>query len=509
MRETRALYLPCAFLAFSKVVMMDLENASGGPAACVSRMGRNRLALAVAAAVMGMLAGASGAHAQFSGVPDNNGFLNNTQFFDWQNTTSTGNPNYIPAPFLGNDAASIAEADAYFAVAVAAGRPLAVKVTAPLSNPAAVALLDKYPINFVFGDIEQSGHNNASGPSAGLDDQYLQLVTQVKGSAKSSGALVSGFPYAPINTDQTSPQPTHGPNAGNFSRSGLGVASEALYPGDASFKVPSQLGGTSTAPNIRSNLFTLPLTRFSNSSVNIAPGMAHIPYISRFNNFNNPAFANAGQTPGGVNQFNTIDLGPAQHQLLSRDDFAALVLHYRMRGATSFHLLDPGVQGYTVAQMEADAQSGWLLPAVQTYFADPTAKPLTLSTTINTDGSAKTLENAGVVYSGLMTGIVNGIVSPDAAIALLISNLDDVNHSVSFPGGIAMGTIPGSYDILAHSHELLQFTRSGSMWQLNSNTAVFNDPTLASSDGVGVPEPASIGLLGIVCFGVLLRHRRS
>lgn len=493
---------------------MKFENASARGVGRV--LGRNRLALAVAATIAGMLAGASGANAQFT-APNNNGFLNNNQFFDWQEPT--GNSNFIQAPFLDDSPGSIAAVKAYFnsvgGTPTNPAKPLAVKIMGPINASTASQIFGAYKVSFVFGDYESSGFNNAAGTPAGyaaIDAQYANLVNQVTGggTTPSKSALISGFALAPMALDKTSANSANAPTATNFNNSKMNVAAEVLYPGDASFRTPSQLGGPSNgaAPNIRSNLFTLPISRLSNVSNNIAPGMAHVPYISRFNDFNNPAFATGGQTAGGVNQFNA-NSGVGAHQLLSRDDFAALVLHYRMRGATSFHLLDPGVQGYTVAQMESDALTGWNNSSVASYFADSTAKPLTLSTTIFTDGVAKTLENAGVVYSGVVTGIVNNVVNPNAAIAMLISNLDDVAHNVTFPGSVASGTIAGSYNVLAHSHSLLQFTRVGSMWQLASNTPIFNDGTLASSDGVGVPEPASVGLLGLAGFGILIRRRRK
>ena len=106
------------------------------------------------------------------------------------------------------------------------------------------------------------------------------------------------------------------------------MTSEVLYGGDASFKTPSQLGGTSNAPNIRSNLFILPLTRFSEVQTNTGGVIPNIPYVSRFNDANNPAFATGG-TVNGIPQFvtNNPSNTTTYNQLLSRDDFQALMLH--------------------------------------------------------------------------------------------------------------------------------------------------------------------------------------
>src|SRR6202035_4311334 len=245
------------------------------------------------------------AQAQFTGIGNNNGFLNNNQFFDWQdysNTQGTGNANFIPAPILNDSPATIAAVQAYFN-SVDGGnpsnpaKPLAVKIEGPITNATAAAIFNNYKVSFVFGDYEASGQNNSPGAPtsyAVTDSAYATLVNQVQTSAHSGSALISGFPFAPMATDKTSPNPANNPTAADFNASKVNTAAELLYPGDASFKTPSQLGGTSNAPNIRSNLFTLPLTRLSNVSNNIAPGMAHVPYISRFNDTNNPAFATGG-----------------------------------------------------------------------------------------------------------------------------------------------------------------------------------------------------------------------
>ena len=141
----------------------------------------------------------------------------------------------------------------------------------------------------------------------------------------------------------------------------------------ASKHLRSQLGGTSAAPNIRSNLFTLPLMRFSEVQTNLSSSSVHMPYIARFNDATNPAFGTGG-TVNGIPQFNA-NSGVGANQLMSRNDFSALVLQYRMRGATNYQLLDSGVVGYTTAQMETDAASGVVAAAGADLFqrSDPPA----------------------------------------------------------------------------------------------------------------------------------------
>src|SRR5205085_11678023 len=80
----------------------------------------------------------------------------------------------------------------------------------------------------------------------------------------------------------------------DFRASGLNMANEQLYPGDSSFRNP--IAGNSTAPNIRSALFTLPIQRDSIVSQNIGAGQLHTPYIARFNNYTNPFFQNTVTT---------------------------------------------------------------------------------------------------------------------------------------------------------------------------------------------------------------------
>ena len=144
-------------------------------------------------------------------------------------------------------------------------------------------------------------------------------------------------------------------------------------------------------------------------------------------------------------------------------------------------------------------------------FASSTQRPLTQATTINVDGNQVNMEQAGVVYSGITTGITNNSPPPTGPqLAILISNLDDNSHTVAF-GTIALGTLStSSFLMSAHSHELLQFTRNGSVWDLQSTTTMFSDGTaMTTGEGIGVPEPASVGLLGMLGFAMLVRRRRK
>src|SRR3954447_16544677 len=92
-------------------------------------------------------------------------------------------PRYAPSAFLGNDAASIANTDATLAAAQAQGKPLAVKVVQPLTNAAALAIFNKYAVQFVFCDYEDAAR---VGRTRAIADQVLH-------STKSKNAYVGNF----------------------------------------------------------------------------------------------------------------------------------------------------------------------------------------------------------------------------------------------------------------------------------------------------------------------------
>ena len=87
----------------------------------------------------------------------------------------------------------------------------------------------------------------------------------------------------------------------------------------------------------------------------------------------------------------------------------------------------------------------------------------------------------------------NVLVEPDAA----------GNRQIAHYGG-DNGT-SDDFVINAGSHRLLAFTLSGGQWQLNSSSVSFTDD---NRNGVGIPEPTTLGLLGVGAAGLLIRRRR-
>src|SRR5262249_20767461 len=134
----------------------------------------------------------------------------------------------------------------------------------------------------------------------------------------------------------------------DYDQAGLNMESEEAYPGSPSFKNPAN--GNSSAPNIRSALFTLPSWRIGRDSDALIKAclitQRNVPWIANFNNWGNACLNDAPGT-GGYAYYWTNPTGVPGNsgigQMLSSRDFATLVAHYRLRGANSFNLFDSGV----------------------------------------------------------------------------------------------------------------------------------------------------------------------
>jgi len=412
--------------------------------------------------------------------------------YDWRavSPATTPVPGYVPAPFVTTGTGASALPTLTSSQAAFPGK-VAVKIvgTTPLS-PADLTTVFGTPgitVNYAFLDFEgATGQATATAQAAAIH-------------AISPGTITGNFRMFP-GTGDTSGIGA-GPSVADYLASGHHMANEDLYPGSPFYKNPAAVGGTSSSPNIRSSLFTLPINRASYVTANLPTGDKHIPYVNRFNNTGNPALQNG--VTGGLPSFTTAD------QMLSRGDFSALVAHYRLRGADGYHLLDGGVVNYSQTDFENDAKAGWSgLPAIANIFAASDHRIATLDTASRVDGNIKNNEASGVVYSGVYSlSQANGL----GKLALLVSNMDEISHTLDIQQKIGgKNILPGSIPTIgAGKHLLLDFTGSGTQWTLQNpgGSAVFTD-TAGRSD-VGVPEPVAMGGVGIFAMSMLFRRRRA
>jgi len=419
----------------------------------------------------------------------------NDLLYDWQavNAASTPVASFTPAPFVTNASAATVAGQLPTFQASYPGK-VAVKITEPLT-PANIALLFNNPnftINNAFYDIE--------GPGA-IPSAQSQAVA-IHAIPNSAGTRVGNFNLYPGSGDSTGP--AAGPSYFDYTGTpgGVNMANEGLYPGAPGFKNPSGVGGTSSSPNVRSTLFTLPILRASYVSAQLPSTSIHLPFVNRFNNWGNNALDTDGNPANGY-AFVQNAANPSQGQLLSRGDFSAMVAHLRARGINGLHLLDGGVVGYTQAHFESDAQAGFKLPAFDAIFNGGGAKLATLDTVGKVDGVVKNTETSGVIFSGVYSLTQAGGAGK---LALLVSNLDDASHTLSIDQKVGGKTIPGSISILAGQHKLLDFTGAGTQWSLQNpgGTLVFTDD---NRNGVGVPEPVTMGGVALFALGMLGRRR--
>ena len=460
-----------------------------------------RLARKVCAAILAAMGVAATAQAAAS-----------PQFFDWSVPAESGGPNYTPSPFLTNT--NFASVDAFLATQAATpGNLLALKVNSPITSAGAKAIFDKYKINYVFADYEDGG--------ALANTQAL--VATIKASKKSAGAFVGDFSMAPLNSDPTRPSslPPLTPTASgghslfsatSYKNAQVNMANPALYPGAPDFRNPAE--GNSNAPNIRSALFVLPIQRLSLTKQALPSGQKLIPWVSRFNNFGNDGLNNG--PPSSLHKFQFVQaaVNPADGQLLSRGDFEAQILHYRMRGANSVNLFNyaipnSSVIGYSSTMERTDALTGWNQSAAAAVFNRGHFAFANFGTTaIVNPFKTVTSESVGTIWSGVYdtTGTRRQLV-------VLLSNLGNVNQEVDIP---KVGGIPtfenivkthdrDDYDIEAGAHRILVFNLTGGKWRLATTTLTFTDN---NRNGVGVPEPTSAALLALGGAGLLLRRKR-
>lgn len=467
-------------------------------------------------------------------------------FFDYQPAPSFG---FQPAPDLNDNSASAAAVALALQQQQDAGGVLAVKVRQPLSNPAALAVFDNFPVQYVFADFYDA---NRRAETANLADR---LAT----SSMSKGAFLGNFNFYPgASTDSTrpaslgqslSPRFTSKPTDSDYLFSGSSfsgtnrTAQPALFPGSPDFNP----GALST----RAGLFMLPIQRLTNAEVGLKPDARTqpyatsgpndnyastpsrleqlIPYVARFNNAGNPNLGSGGSD----NFFITNAPNSKDGQLLSRGDFQAQILHYRMRGADSVLLYDPdgatGVVGYSQTQERLDVALGWTASSVANGIFDRNYGYANLSNLVGDGGfntgdtSPRSTDLAGVVWSGVYD--LPGSVNPETnqrEMVLLLSNLSTTTKTVDLPDRIGLfhtfnpATEPDNYDIAAGQHRVLEFalefsSRGQTEWVYQGDKFIGLDTnrngTGYAIDDPVVPEPAPLGLFGGA--SLLLSARRA
>lgn len=446
-------------------------------------------------------------------------------FFDWDTRGYPASANFTASPFLSDNPADVSNVRTQLMTAQSQGRALAVKIIAPLQSQAAKNVFNDFAVQYVFGDFEDA---QAVGRTRAIADLVLN-------STRSQNAFVGNFNFYPqagndptrpgaVNTIAKSfddkPQNFSYPDSRGrtSSRTGRLMSNESLYPGSPDFRNPAQ--GNSNAPNIRSALFTLPIIRAGFAQQNLPAGDQHIPWVSRFNNWGNNALDSDGNPANGY-QFVQNNANPANGQLPSRGDFSAQVLHYRLRGANSVNLFEADVSsvvGYSREEARSDVRSGWSNGvAVNQIFARNNFAFANLGATVNrvgddADGVPVNSESTGVVYSGVYDrAFTNGA----RVLAVLISNLSNSQREVDLPnnigGAMTFSGVPGKDDDYlvpagAHRYLTFEFSSARNRWQLSHNSLRFTDQ---NRNGVGIPEPTVVGLLGVGALGLLARRRRT
>lgn len=379
----------------------------------------------------------------------------------------------------------------------------AVLIMQPLTT--GYGLFDQVAVDKVFVDVEFLASAT----------KFKNIATAISGSLLSSSAHVGNWQMFPHYPDTTRPDPFMGSvNVPGYLLSGATMANPSLYPGSPNFRNPAN--GNSTAPNIRSGLFTLPILRLSATSDGLQSfptGHTNIPYVTRFNNFGNGALDNDDSDPNYLYKWDTTLAGPNGEdytdQLLSRGDFAALVAHYRARGADSLITFGTGVIGYTDAEMRSDITTGWGLFDV----VDPngTAKAATLQSTVALNGVTSTIEETGVVWSGM---------HEDDVLHVLLSNLSEKTAEVAFSETVdsAFFLPADKYDIKGGQHLFIEYFKgeiSGVDFWLRARVDDLGGSDSAGGslgldfnrNGMGVPEPATLLLLAFGSVALLSRRR--
>jgi hypothetical protein len=446
-------------------------------------------------------------------------------------------PGYFPSLTLTNQNYNAVNA---FLEQRPAGSIRAVKVVSPLSNTVTNYIFNnpRYHVSYVFGDMESS---NTPAQMKTLAQQVRFVNGSNNGTkTQSFNAFIGNFGMQDLDTDITTPANYHskrgthsfsGWTLGDFQSAKLNMSMPELDAGSPSYRNPA--AGNSGAPNIRSALFTLPIIRLGEVKVNSPASEAVVPWIARFNNWNNLALdsdRNAGNgfrfVPGQAmpakSGLPAVSAADTLNQMPSRRDFAAEVLHLRLRGADTFVTFEKGVETYFSDTQRADAREGFTESHVNSIFsaADhklllgkdtdyPGVPAVTGSKDFNSniieDGHAKSDEDAGALFSGVYSLTLKKM-------DVLLSNMDDDDHSLTLPPSIGGFTLKDkTFSLDGGSHLLVEYklTTSGvnKGWSVMTKNFPFQDlPNFRNENGI--PEPTGISLLALGSMALLSPRRR-
>ena len=498
-------------------------------------------------------------------------------FSDWEVNSNPAPQDFYATPFARSD--NVPAVQAELTASGLAGTPLGIKITAPgLTTAAANALYNtRYTpankvISYIFGDIEGSPTGVVSNVSP-----ITTMVSQVRNSKYTKNAYVGEFELTPLSgvatKDVDHKDPTRrGPlpyTQNDYNATGVSMANTELYPGSPTYRNRSTFDWNNA--NIRTGLFVAPLGRmtqvqnvlnqsYNGLSRNLGPAYhKQIPWVTRFNNFGNHSLDNGAAAdnhafapyefhPGTSLPQAALTATQTQNQMMGRGDFSAQILHYRMRGAYSLALFEPGVVGYTKSQEQQDVRDGWYgasdphVAHANNIFAASDSKAATMTLNPTIDGTSLpdhglNSEKTGTIWSGEYS-------LSQKKLDILASNLDTINHLIKFgqvdaydvftkhgTGAHAADTWQDS-DLLSPSrnstiekgmHRLLQFdlvtTRvysnssfSGTpstrtIWLLNQNYVVFQNNS--GRNDTGIPEPTTFGMLAAAgSMAVVCRRQR-
>jgi len=449
------------------------------------------------------------------------------QFFDWfVNAT----PGYLPSPFLTDSSANSVNA---FLKSRPAGTPLAVKVDRPISNATANLIFNNpsYHVSYVLGDME----SNTIPTVTNLVKQVRFVNANNGQKTESYNAFIGEYGINKLPSDITDPANYHsqkgthsfsGYGMGEYQSTKVNMSMPELYGGSGSYRNPA--AGNSDAPNIRSAMFVLPALRVSQIAVQNNDDDRIVPYVARFNNFGNEALDSdrnpsngylfvPGQAMPARFGLPAVSAADTSNQMLSRRDFATQVLHYRLRGANSYVLFEPGVVGYLQDQKRSDAKTGWTEPHVDSIFDAADYKlvlggdsdykngnnPKDANANIIEDGKSMTDEQAGAMFSGVYSLSLQRL-------DMLLSNQDDADHSLTLPSKIAGFNLnTKTFDLDAGTSLLVEYKLSTSGLHKGWSVAIQNVPFEAIENSRNhIPEPGTISLAAAMGFIGIARRRR-